>query len=122
MAEGPTFPQEGTMRILPDHPLALTFALLRPETALAAIDALRTLPGQAATEGLVELIAQSPSARLATAAIAALDGREGAIVLDALRAALDSPHVTVRLAAILALHQRQAGQVEKELESLLRGD
>jgi HEAT repeat protein len=97
----------------------LTFALRRPDTAAAAAEALRGVPGAAATEGLAELVLAPPSARAAVAAIAALEGREGPTVLHALQAALRSGNASVRSAAVLALRAR--GVVDG-FERLLKAD
>ncbi len=110
------------MRISPEHPLAISHALLRPNVALAAIEALRSVPGPVATDGLVELLHEPPSARTATAAIAALEGRSGAGIVEALRTALASPHVTVRLAAVQALQLRDEARVEEDWRHLLCRD
>lgn len=53
--------------------LHITKALLRPETALAAIRALRGCPDRAALEGLLERIYHPHTTREAVAAIAALE-------------------------------------------------
>jgi HEAT repeat protein len=87
--------------------LEVTHALLNPETVLAAIDAVRGVPGPVALDGLIDLLYQPPSARTALNAIAALESRQEPIILDALMAALDSPHSLVRLAAVGSLHQRR---------------
>src|SRR5436309_418871 len=86
--------------------LRLTHALLRPQTALAAVEALRGVQDRAAIEGLVELIYKCFTARTAQAAVTALPPGDNPLVLDALAHALDSPHSSVRLAALEALHER----------------
>ncbi len=53
--------------------LRITNALLRPQTALAAAQALRGRSDRAAAEGLVELIYPSRTATEAVAAITALE-------------------------------------------------
>lgn len=88
--------------------MRLTCALLRPDTAAAAVEALRGATGRAEIEGLVELIHANRGGRETTAAIAALEDCDASIVVDALRAALDSPHATVRLVAAQALRRRRA--------------
>lgn len=98
----------------------LTYALRHPDTAAAAVEALRGAPGRAVTEGLVELLHEPPGARAAVAAIAALEGREEPIVLDALHAALGSPHRLVRIAAIEAWHRR--GAFDADIARQLRCD
>jgi HEAT repeat protein len=84
----------------------LTHALTRPETAVAAAEALRGVSDQAAVEGLVELIAQPSSARAAVVAIAALGGRDTLLTREALAQALESPHASVRVAAAQAMQER----------------
>ncbi len=69
----------------------LTHALLRPETAVAAAEALRGATDPGTVEGLVELLAKPPSARAALAAVNALEGCDNPLGLDALARALDSP-------------------------------
>jgi hypothetical protein len=101
--------------------LRLTRALLRPETALAAAEALRGALDTAAVEGLIELLYAPRTAREGTTAIVVLDGSDNPIILDALTAALGSPHATVRLAAVESLHRRRA-HVPESLEVALRRD
>ncbi len=110
------------MRISAEHPLYLTYALRRPETALAAVERLRGTTGQVEIVGLVELLAEPPNARTATAVITALAASSTALVVEALLAALDSPHNTVRLAALQALHERKAFADLEALERRLRED
>jgi HEAT repeat protein len=98
----------------------VTHALFSPETALAAIEALRGVPGPVALDGLIDLLYEPPSARAALNAIAALEPRQEAVVLDALTAALDSPHAMVRLAAAGSLHQRGQGSSADFLRLLQR--
>src|SRR5262245_27249937 len=81
-------------------------ALLRRESALAAIAALRSCAAQGAVEGLAELIYRGAGARETLAAIDALEGCGRFLVTDALLAALLSPNATVRLASVQALHRR----------------
>src|SRR5262249_38882880 len=89
----------------------VTHALTRPETALAAAEALRDhLDEPGAVEGLVQLVHSPRTAKEATTALALLAGRAEPIVLDALLAALDSPHSTVRLAALPAMGPPRAGK------------
>jgi aryl-alcohol dehydrogenase-like predicted oxidoreductase len=110
------------MRISAEHPLYLTHALRRPEIALAAIEKLRGATGRAEIEGLVELLVEPPNARAATAAIDALAAAGAPIVIIALLAALDSPHTTVRIAALESLHQRKEFTNLDALERRLRED
>src|SRR5262249_25701051 len=114
--------------ILPDsmrvtsEVVRLTHALLRPDTVLAAIEALRGMSERAAVEGLVELLYDTSSARATTAAVSALEGRDDPPVLDALAAALDSPHASVRIVAVQSLHQRRADHVADHFFRLLTTD
>jgi HEAT repeat protein len=110
------------MRISTDHPLYLTHALRRPETALAAVKRLRGATGRAEVEGLVELLAEPPNARTATTIIGALEASTTPLILEALLTALDSPHNTVRLVALQSLHQRKAFADLDALEQRLRED
>jgi HEAT repeat protein len=100
----------------------LTYALLRPETAVAAAEALRGEGDRAAVEGLVELIHAADAARTTITAISALEDRDEPIVLDALSCALGSAHATVRIVAVQALHQRKATHLAGPLLRLLRND
>jgi aryl-alcohol dehydrogenase-like predicted oxidoreductase/HEAT repeat protein len=100
----------------------LTYALLWPETALAAIQGLRGNPNQAAVEGLIELIYSPRTAKEAVAAVAALEPCKDPIILDALVVALDSHHASVRLAAVQDLRRRQATQISASLVRVLGGD
>src|SRR5260370_15754659 len=93
------------MHISADHPLYRTHALRRPDTMLAAINHLRGATGRAEVEGLVELLLDPPSARAATTVLEALHAGTLPVVTNALLAALDSPHITVRLIALQALHE-----------------
>src|SRR5262245_20705158 len=100
----------------------IAHALLRPETAPAAMRALRGNMDRAAVEGVAELVYQPRNAREAVAAIGALEPVRDPIILDALRAALDSPHPSVRLAAVQDLHRRRATQFGGSLGLVLAGD
>ncbi len=91
--------------------LSITHALLRPDTAFAAIRALRGCADRPAVEGLVELIYRSHTVREVTAAIAALESVANPIIRDALVAALDNPSPLVRLAALQDLHRRAAADL-----------
>ncbi len=102
--------------------LRMTYGLLRPETACAAVHALRGNPDRAAVEGLVELVYRSRTAREVVAALAALEPSGDPIILDALNAALDSPHSSVRLAAVQDLRRRRARQAGASLVRILAGD
>jgi HEAT repeat protein len=98
----------------------VTHALFQPETALAAVEALRGACGPVALDGLIDLLYEPPSARAAINAITALGGRQEAVVIDALTAALDSPHALVRLAAVESLRQRRQGSSADLQRSLQR--
>lgn len=100
----------------------LTHALLRPEKAVEAAQALRDVRTRAAIEGLAELLCRAASAGAALAALAGLEAHDDPLVLDALRAALDSPHPSVRYAAVGSLSRRRAPDVEGRLLRLLRQD
>src|SRR5262245_61655439 len=110
------------MRISPDHPLYLTNALRRPDTTLAAVERLRGATGQAEVEGLIELLLDPLNARTATAVIEALPPCDAPLVVDALLAALDSPHTSVRLLALQGLHERKVFTDLAALERRLRED
>jgi HEAT repeat protein len=99
-----------------------TYALLRPETAVAAVESLHGERDRAAVEGLVELIHAPDSARTAIAAIDALEGCDDPIVLDALAAALDSAHSSVRISAAESMRQRRAAHLAGPLLRLLHND
>jgi HEAT repeat protein len=106
-----------------EHVRRLTHALTRPETALAAAEALRDhLDEPGAVEGLVLLVHAPRTAKEATTALALLAGRDEPIVLDALAAALESPHSTVRLAAAQAVQRREPALLGGPLGRLLRRD
>jgi HEAT repeat protein len=107
---------------LGEQTFRLTHALRRPETAVAAVEALRGALNQAAVEGLVELVYQPPSARAAIAALSALEPCDSPLVLAALNAALDSLHSSVRLAAVQSLHRRGVTHADEALGRLLRED
>ncbi len=110
------------MPIASENLLRVTYALLQPDTAAAAIERLRGRTERAAVEGLVELLYKPPSVRLALATIDALAGCDEPLVCDALVHALHEPHASVRLAAVAALHQRRAAQGPTEFLRLLNGD
>src|SRR5262245_29924146 len=92
----------------PEEISRLTYALLRPDSAVAAAEALLGATDRAAVEVLVELLDKPPSARAALAALASLEGASGEVVVDGMLNALDSPHASVRAAAVRALHRRGA--------------
>jgi HEAT repeat protein len=100
---------------------SLTHALLWPETAFAAMQMLRGSQEQAAVEGLVEVIYRG-TARETTAAIEALEPSKDTILQGALLAALDSPHPSVRLAAIQDLHRRRTTGISDRVARVLGED
>jgi HEAT repeat protein len=100
------------MPISSENRLVLTLALRNPETVLAAIEALRHDTSKTGVDGLIELLYPPHAARPAVAAITVLEGRAEAIIDDALLAALVSPHSSVRLVAVQALHRRRANAGE----------
>lgn len=102
--------------------LRVTYALLRSETTLAAARALQGCTERAAVEGLVELIHRHRTAGEAAAAIYALQAATNPIVCDALCAALDSPHPSVRLAAVQELQRRRLPRGYRLLRRLLCED
>src|SRR5947208_8985717 len=87
--------------------LRITHALLRSETTLAAVRAHHGNSERVAVEGLVELVYRHRTAGEAVAAIGAVEDSTNPIVCDALYAALDSPHPSVRLAAAHGLQRRR---------------
>ncbi|MBL8792605.1 MAG: HEAT repeat domain-containing protein [Planctomycetia bacterium] len=99
---------------------AITLALRRPDTVLAAVAALHGRTEIAAVEGLVELLHQPPTARAGVSAVAALEGCESPIVVEALHHALHSPHASLRLAVVEALHRR--GVAGPEVRHVLQVD
>ncbi len=102
--------------------LRRTHALLRAETAVAAAELLSGVRERAAREGLVELALSSTTARPAVAALAALGPSDDPLVVDALGAALGSPHASVRIAAAQGLHARGARRFDEALVRVLRED
>src|SRR4051812_41682613 len=100
----------------------LTYALREPDSAPAALERLRGCRDRAAVEGIAEMIYAPPSAKLACAAIAALEGCVQPLALDALADALASGHASVRLAAVQALHDRHAYHVDDAVHRLLQSD
>jgi HEAT repeat protein len=102
--------------------LRITHALLRSETTLAAVRALRGRSERAAVEGLVELVHRHRTAAEAVGAIDALAVATHPIVWDALCAALDSPHPSVRLAAVQGLQRRRLCRGNSPLARVLCED
>src|SRR6266545_3853929 len=100
----------------------VTYALLQPEAALAAVDALRGATDRAAIEGLVELLYNPPAARVAVAAIDALSERPDGIICDALHHGLDSEHASVRGAAVAALQRHHDARAEDAFTLVLERD
>ncbi|OAI45663.1 hypothetical protein AYO44_12565 [Planctomycetaceae bacterium SCGC AG-212-F19] len=100
----------------------IAHALRRPQTALAALEALRTHTGKAKVDGVVELLLNPPTARAAVAAIGVLAECDDPMVVDALTAALDSPHSSVRLVAVEELHRRKAEVGDSSVVQLLSRD
>jgi hypothetical protein len=102
----------------------IAHALRRPNTVLAALEALRSHTGKAKVDGLIELLHQPPNARAAVLAIELLRECPDEIVADALADALRSPQATVRLAAVEALQCRQVGLHDRlpALQTLLLSD
>ncbi len=105
-----------------DDFLRVTHALLRSESTLAAVRELHDRAERAAVEGLVELIYRHRTAAEAVAAIEALEAATDPIICDALCAALDSPHSTVRLAAVESLQRRRPARNGHLLGRVLRED
>ncbi len=108
--------------MLDQNVIHITQALLRPETALAAIRALGGSQDRVALEGLVELIYHHHNSKEAVEAISALEASNASIVVDALRAALDNSHPSVRLAALQDLRRRRVTGVGILLGRLLCTD
>src|SRR5262249_4611275 len=77
---------------------------------------------KAEIEGLVERVYFARTAREALTAISVLESCDGPIILDALTAALESCHATVRIASVQALRRRQANHAGRPLAWLLRRD
>src|SRR5262245_13751057 len=102
--------------------LHVTHALLRSETVLAAVRALHGRTEQTAVEGLVELVHRHLTAGEAVAALDALEASTNPIVGDALYAALNIPHASVRLATIEELQRRRFTRQTHSLRSILCED
>src|SRR5690242_11003773 len=102
--------------------LRVTHALLRSETTLAAVRALHGRLERAAVEGLVELVYRHRTGGEAVAAIGALTDSTNPIVCDAFYAALDSPHPSVRLAAVQGLQRRRQSRGKSSLGRVLCED
>src|SRR4051812_24532689 len=102
--------------------LRRTHALLRPETAVAAAEALRGSLGKAEVEGLVELVHSPRTAKEALVALSVLDDSASPLVLEALAAALESTHASVRIVAVQTLHRRRARHADAALVRLLEQD
>lgn len=98
-----------------EYLLSVTHALLRSETALAAVRALHGCSERVAVEALVELVHRHRAAGEAVAAIRALEAATSPIVGDALCAALDSTHPSVRLAAVQELQRRRLARGNRSL-------
>jgi aryl-alcohol dehydrogenase-like predicted oxidoreductase len=91
--------------------VAVVHALHRPDTASAAIEALRGSTHPAAIAGLVECICDPGPARETTAALEALASADGPIVAEAIVFALRSPHSSVRVSALHELRRRKIRNV-----------
>lgn len=102
--------------------LRISHALLRSDTALAAIREFHGRTDPIAVEGLVELIYRHRTAAEAVAAMEALAASSSPIVCDALVAALASVHPSVRLAAIQGLHRQPAPRISELMERVLLQD
>jgi hypothetical protein len=100
----------------------VTHALLRSETTLAAVQALHGNSERAAVEGLVELVHRHRTSCEAVAAIGALEASTNSIVCDALYAAMDSNHPSVRLAAVQLLQRHWLSRGNSSLERVLCED
>ncbi len=100
----------------------ITHALLRPETAAAALRALHGSTDRAAVQGLAEMLHRPRTAAEAVAAVGALEAAADSIVVDALLDALSSPHPSVRLAAVQDLHRRRVTRAGTSVAAVLRGD
>ncbi len=89
------------MRVPDDHPLSVTLALRKPDTALAAIEALRPLiPDKVTIDGLAELVFADPSAKAVAAALEAIADVDDPVLPIVMRRALTSRFAQVRLAAV----------------------
>jgi hypothetical protein len=84
----------------------IAHALRRPQTALAALEALRAHTGKAKVDGVVELLLDPPSARAAVVAIGVLADCDEPIVVIALQKARHSSQASVRLAVVEELQRR----------------
>lgn len=112
------------MRAPSTHPLARTYALLDAEFAASVADLLSGTTERAEVEGLVELILNPESG--ATAVLAALQSLEhdpSPLVNDTIVRALNSPHPSVRIAAINEVVRRQLfAEARDELSACLTQD
>lgn len=89
------------MRVPDDHPLSITLALRKPDTAVAAVEALRPLiPGKVTIDGLAELVIADPSAKAVVAALEAIAEVDDPLVPIVMRRALTSRFAQARLAAV----------------------
>jgi HEAT repeat protein len=100
----------------------MTHGLLRSDTSLAAIRALRGNCESAAVEGLVEVVCRNRTAAEVVAAIEALHASTSPLVCDALYAAFDSLHSSVRLAAVQSLHRLGSSPRNRSVGRLLCED
>src|SRR5581483_5603441 len=110
------------MRVRDDSLLRLTHALRKPDTAGPAVEALRGNADPAAVEGLFELVVAMPTARLAVAALLALEAVEHPLVAEAVRAGLRGRSPQMRLTAVQAAHRRRLPGFEDELLRVLTAD
>lgn len=112
------------MRVPNDHPLARTYALLDPDAAAPAAEALRGSTELAEVEGLIELLLNlDTSATAASAALRSLAHDSSALVGDAVARALNSPHPSVRILAAQEVARRKLfTRAEARLVRLLTAD
>lgn len=99
--------------------MRLAFSLRHSDAWIQAIEQLSYVADQATREGLIELLHHPPTARAAVTAVTALEIIDSQPVIEALHKALDSPHVSVRLAVIRALHKRNAQNLAPVVSRLL---
>jgi len=112
------------MRVPSDHPLARTYALLDKEYAASLAELLGGTTVQAEVEGLVELILNSEAGATAVlAALRSLEHDSSPLVNDTVMRVVNSPHPSVRIAAINEVVRRQLfREAEEQLSARLTQD
>jgi aryl-alcohol dehydrogenase-like predicted oxidoreductase len=110
------------MRVPDDHPLNVTLALRKPQTVLAALEALAGRDDPVTIDGLLELVRTEPAAKPTLIAVERLTATDTSLSADVLRAAFASRFAQVRLLACQRVREQKRDGFAEQLQTVLTTD